>query len=185
MYAKLLKLFGLMIVLSMIMGACAPAATEVEEVVEVTEAVVATEEIVVTEVPPTEVPPTEEPAPDMAAIFTSVIASIPADASYGTIAAAALNEELADAAPFLLDVREVAEIETNGYILGAVNVPIRALLENLDKLPGLDEPIVIYCGSGHRGGIALALLKGLGYTNVRNLAGGLGAWVTAELPVVK
>ena len=183
MSAKLMKLFGLLIVLSMIMGACAPAATEVEEVVEVTEAVVATEEVVVTEVPPTEVPPTEEPAPDMVAIFTDVIASIPADAGYGTIAATALNEELADAAPVLVDLREAADVETNGYIAGAVNIPIRQLLENLDKLPGLDEPIVVYCASGHRGGIALALLKGLGYTNVRNLNGGLGGWTKAGLPV--
>ena len=180
MSAKLLKLFGLLIVFSMILGACAPATTAVEEtvVVATTEAVEPTEEVVVTEVPPT-----EEPAPDMVAVFTSVIASIPADSAWGTVAPAALSEELADVAPFLLDVREVSEIEANGFIAGAVNIPIRDLLNNLDKLPGLDEPIVIYCGSGHRGGIALALLKGLGYTNVRNLGGGLGGWVKAGLPV--
>ena len=182
MFAKLYKLFALLIVASMILGACASTAQEQEVEVQPTVAV-ATEVIVPTEVPPTEVPPTEVPAPDMAAIFTNVIASIPADAGYGAIAAAKLNEELADVAPFLVDVREVSEIEANGYIAGAVNIPIRQLLENLDKLPGLDEPIVIYCGSGHRGGIAIALLKGLGYTNVRNLGGGLGAWTKAGLPV--
>ena len=119
----------------------------------------------------------------MVAVFSAVIASIPADAGYGAVGATALNEELADVAPFLVDVREVSEIEANGYIAGAINIPIRQLLENLDKLPGLDEPIVIYCGSGHRGGIAMALLKGLGYTNVRNLGGGMGAWTKAGLPV--
>ena len=183
MIAKFYKLFALLIVASMILGACASTTQEQEVEVQPTEVVATTEVITPTEVPPTEVLPTEEPAPDMVAVFTNVIASLPADAGYGVIVAAALNEELADAAPFLLDVREVAEIEANGYIMGAVNAPIRQLLENLDKLPGLDEPIVVYCGSGHRGGIAVALLKGLGYTNVRNLGGGLGAWAKAGLPV--
>jgi rhodanese-related sulfurtransferase len=180
MFAKFYKLFALLIVASMILGACASTTQEVE--VEPTVAVTA-EVIVPTEVPPTEVPPTEEPAPDMVAVFTEVIAGLPADAGYGVVSATALNEELADAAPFLVDVREAAEIEANGYIAGSINIPIRQLLENLDKLPGLDESIVIYCGSGHRGGIALALLKGLGYTNVRNLGGGLGGWTKAGLPV--
>ncbi len=182
MFAKFYKLFALLIVASMILGACASTTPEVEVEVQPTEVVTA-EVITLTEVPATEVPPTEEPAPDMVAVFSEVIASIPADAGYGAVGATALNEELADAAPFLVDVREVSEIEANGYIAGAINIPIRQLLENLDKLPGLDEPIVIYCGSGHRGGIALALLKGLGYTNVRNLGGGLGGWTKAGLPV--
>ncbi len=182
MFAKFYKLFALLIVASMILGACASTAQEQEVEVQPTE-VVTTEVITPTDVPATELPPTEEPAPDMVAVFSEVIASIPPDAAYGTIAAAALNEELADAAPFLLDVRETSEIEANGYIAGAVSIPVRQLLENLDKLPGLDEPIVIYCGSGHRGGIAIALLKGLGYTNVRNLNGGLGSWTKAGLPV--
>jgi rhodanese-related sulfurtransferase len=119
----------------------------------------------------------------MAAIFTEIIASIPPDKGFGTVGAAKLNEELADQAPFLVDVREAAEIEKDGYIAGAVNIPVRQLLENLDKLPGLDDAIVIYCASGHRGGIAMATLKALGYTNVRNLGGGLGAWKKAGLPV--
>ncbi len=182
MFAKFYKLFALLIVASMILGACASTAQEQEVEVQPTEVVTA-EVITPTEVPPTEAPPTEEPAPDMVAVFSEVIASIPADAGYGAVSATALNEELADVAPFLVDVREVSEIEANGFIAGAINIPIRGLLENLDKLPGLDEPIVIYCGSGHRGGIAIALLKGLGYTNVRNLGGGMGAWTKAGLPV--
>ena len=182
MFAKFYKLFALLILASMILGACGSATPEVEVEVQPTEVV--TEVVVIpTEIPVTEVPPTEEPAPDMVAVFSEVITSIPADAGYGAVSATALNEELADAAPFLVDVREVSEIEANGYIAGAINIPIRGLLENLDKLPGLDEPIVIYCGSGHRGGIAIALLKGLGYTNVRNLGGGLGGWTKAGLPV--
>ena len=96
-----------------------------------------------------------------------------------------LNTELVENSPFLLDIREVSELETDGYIEVAVNISIRELAMNLDKLPGLDEPIVIYCKSGHRGGIAMAALKLLAYTNVRNLAGGINAWAAAELELVK
>ena len=171
MSKKFQSLFGLLLVLSMILGACAPAA---EPAVEVTEAPV----VVVTEAPIVEV------APDAQALFTALVAELPGDKGYGTIKPAALNEELADKAPFLLDVREAAEVEKDGYIEGAVNIPVREVLANLDKLPALDQPIVIYCGSGHRGGMLLSALKLLGYTNVRNLGGGLGSWKKANLPVV-
>jgi len=134
--------------------------------------------VVVTEAPIVEV------ALDAQALFTALVAELPADAGYGTINPALLHDELVDKAPVLLDVREAAEVEKDGYIEGAVNIPVREVLDNLDKLPALDQPIVVYCGSGHRGGMTLAALKLLGYTNVRNLAGGIGAWKKAELPVV-
>ncbi|NTU54751.1 MAG: hypothetical protein HGA79_00700 [Anaerolineales bacterium] len=174
MSKKLQVLLGLLMVFSMVLGACAPAA---EPVVEEPQAPVVEEP---------QAPVVEEPvvvAPDAQALFTALIAELPADKGYGTVPAAKLNEELADKAPFLLDVREAAELEKDGYIEGAVNIPVRDVLNNLDKLPGLDEPIVIYCASGHRGGMTMAALKLLGYTNVRNLAGGLGAWKKANLAV--
>ncbi len=176
----------LLIMLSMILGACAPAPAAPE----VTEApiVVATEAptaVPPTPVPPTEVPPTPTPEPpDAEALFSALFDSMPADKGFGSVTAAKLNEELVDKPPFLLDVREAAEVEADGYIQGSVNIPIRELLKNLDKLPGLDDPIVVYCASGHRGGIGLAALRLMGYTNVRNLGGGLGAWKKGNLEVV-
>jgi rhodanese-related sulfurtransferase len=153
---------------SMLLGACAPQPTEAP----------------VVEAPVTQAPVVvEDPVFDVSTVLPDFWASLPADAGFGTVGAAKLSEELADKPPFLLDVREPAEIEKDGYIEGAVNIPIRSLLENLDKLPGLDDPIVVYCGSGHRGGFALEALKMLGYTNVRNLGGGVGSWKKAELPV--
>lgn len=175
MSKKLQVLLGLLIVFSMVLGACAPAA---KPVVEEPQAPVVEEP---------QAPVIEEPvvaAPDAQALFAALVAELPADKGYGTVKPAALNEELADKAPFLLDVREAAEVEKDGYIEGAVNIPVREVLANLDKLPGLDEPIVIYCASGHRGGMTMSALKLLGYTNVRNLGGGLGAWKKANLPVV-
>ncbi len=171
------KIIHILILLSLLLAACAQPSAPVAEV---------TQAPVVEAPPPTATPlpptPTEEPL-DFLALFQEVIQSMPPDKGYGTVKVDALSEELATNPPFLLDVREVAELEKEGYLEGAVNIPVRDLLKNLDKLPGLDEPIVIYCASGHRGAMAFAALKMLGYTNVRNLAGGLNAWKNAELPV--
>ncbi len=104
---------------------------------------------------------------------------------FGTMAPAALSEQIAAAAPFMLDVREAKEVTEVGYIEGAVNVPTREVGANLDKLPAKDAPIIVVCASGHRGAIVMAGLQMMGYTNVKSLAGGMNAWVAAELPVVK
>jgi rhodanese-related sulfurtransferase len=178
MSKKMQALFGLLIVFSMILSACAPAAEPVVEATEAAAAEVTEAPAVVTEAP------VVETGPDAQALFAELVASLPADKGYGTVKGDALNEELVDKAPFLLDVREAAEVEADGYIEGSVNIPVREVLNNLDKLPGLDKPIVVYCASGHRGGFVFAALKLLGYTNVRNLAGGLGGWKKAEFPVV-
>ncbi|MEO8357783.1 MAG: rhodanese-like domain-containing protein [Chloroflexota bacterium] len=175
MSRKLNLFFALLLAFSMLLSACGAQAPVEEPVVEVP----ATQEVVVTEAPVV-----EAPAIDTQALFAGLITELPADKGYGTVKPATLNEELVDKAPFLLDVREAAEVETDGYIEGAVNIPVRELLANLDKLPAKDQPVVIYCASGHRGGMALAALKLLGYTNVRNLAGGLNSWKKANLAVV-
>jgi rhodanese-related sulfurtransferase len=78
------------------------------------------------------------------------------------------------------------EISTTGYIEGAANLPINVLLDDPTRLPqDKAAPTVIYCASGHRGAIGLMAMRMLGWTDVSNLAGGLGAWLAAELPVVK
>jgi len=176
MSKKVQALFGLLIVFSMILSACAPAA----EPAVVTEApVVVTEApVVVTEAP------VVETGPDAQALFTELVAGLTSENGYGSVSAAKYSEEMVDKPAFLLDVREVSEIEADGYIEGAVNLPVREVLNNLDKLPGLDEPIVVYCASGHRGAMVMSALKLLGYTDVRNLGGGLGGWKKANLPLV-
>lgn len=174
MSKKFQMFFALLLVFGMILSACGTPAAE--PAVEATEAPV----VVVTEAPVVVV----ETAPDAQALFTALYAELPADKGYGSVKVTALNEELVENAPFILDVREAAEVEKDGYIEGSVNIPVREVLANLDKLPGLDEAIVVTCASGHRGGMTMAALKLLGYTNVRNLNGGLNAWKKAELPVV-
>lgn len=175
---KLSNVLILLVMLSMLLSACATptaVATEPPAVVEPTVAPTAV---------PTQAPVVEVEAPDYTTLLTALIADVMnVEKGYGAVAPAKVNEELAEKQLFLLDVREASEIETAGYIKGSVNIPVRDVFKNLDKLPALDQPIVVYCASGHRGAFVFAALRMLGYTDVRNIAGGLGAWTKAELAV--
>jgi rhodanese-related sulfurtransferase len=86
--------------------------------------------------------------------------------------------------PFILDVRRPQELTDNGFIEGAVNIPLPELDGRIAELPqDLDAPMIVYCAVGIRGNFGLVYLKMLGYTNVRNINGGFGAWSNAGLPV--
>ena len=75
--------------------------------------------------------------------------------AYNTVGLDEVNLALAEGEDiFILDVRNESELEENGYIEGAVLVPLRELMNELDELPSYDTPIVSYCGSGWRCTIA-------------------------------
>ena len=71
---------------------------------------------------------------------------------------------------FLLDVREEYEYQ-EGHIKGAVNLPLREILEKKDTLPK-NKDIYVYCRSGHRSADAVNFLKSLGFEKVHNIEGG-------------
>ena len=77
----------------------------------------------------------------------------------------------------VIDVREVSEYE-EGHIPGAVNIPIRTLAANLDKVP-TDTQVYVYCKSGFRAGQALSSLGMLGYDNVLSYKPGWAGWTDA------
>lgn len=85
----------------------------------------------------------------------------------------------------VVDVCGVEEFKA-GHVAGAKNVP----LDELEgKLAGLVKnkatPVILVCASGARSKRAVAVAKKLGYHNAHSLAGGLGAWRSASLPVEK
>ncbi|MFN8485310.1 MAG: rhodanese-like domain-containing protein [Anaerolineae bacterium] len=125
------------------------------------------------------------PAPakfDTNAAVTKYISTLPD--GFNGIAPAKAKEQMDAAKPFILDVREAQELKDNGFIAGAVNIPVRSLLKNLDKLPqDKAAPILVYCAVGHRGALALEALNLLGYTNVKSISGGFNGWKAANLPV--
>ena len=74
----------------------------------------------------------------------------------------------------LLDVRTPEEFR-EGRIPGSRNLP----LQELDRAPSVIEhenvPLYLYCRSGNRSARAAAILRGMGYTNVKDL-GGINAY---------
>ena len=82
----------------------------------------------------------------------------------------------------LLDVSEPAEY-ASAHAAGSRNVPF-GQLEGSKALPTNKAlPLVVLCPTGARARRAVAILKQLGFDNARVLAGGLGAWREANLPV--
>jgi len=78
--------------------------------------------------------------------------------------------------PVLLDVRDPDEYR-EGYIDGALSLS-RGFLEFriASLIPDPHAEIVTYCQTGLRSVLAARALQDLGYTNVKNLAGGIQKW---------
>jgi len=97
-----------------------------------------------------------------------------------------LNNKIENQEDFLLiDVRQPAEYN-KGNIPGSILIP-RGVLEfkigndafweeEFLYTPEKDACIIIYCKKGDRGILATKALNELGYSNVKNLSGGIIAW---------
>ena len=75
---------------------------------------------------------------------------------------------------FILDVREPWEYSM-AKIEGSVLIPLGTLPQSLDKLDRSAE-IVAHCHLGMRSADAVGFLLQQGFTNVKNLVGGIDAW---------
>lgn len=97
----------------------------------------------------------------------------------------ALHERMKRAeAPLLLDVRDPDEYR-DGYIDGALSLS-RGFLEFriASLIPDPSAEIVTYCQTGLRSVLAAKALQDLGYTNVKNLTGGIQKWKETGYKVV-
>ena len=78
-------------------------------------------------------------------------------------------------APFLLDVRKPYEYEIAN--LGAPLIPVDELENRLEELASYRErEIVVHCRSGVRSARAVRIMRGAGFSDVKNLTGGILAW---------
>ena len=93
------------------------------------------------------------------------------------ISVAELKERLANKEHInLLDVREPDERAE--FNIGGAFIPVgQVLMMNTDEIAAWkDEEVICYCRSGKRSMQAGMMLETLGFTNVKNLAGGMLAW---------
>lgn len=76
----------------------------------------------------------------------------------------------------LIDVREPQE--NAQFNIGGKLLPLGKIqsmqIEDIEDLR--DTEVILYCRSGNRSGIAAMILDQLGFTNTKNLSGGMLAW---------
>lgn len=93
--------------------------------------------------------------------------------------------DLKDSKPestILLDIRTQDEYAL-GSLPGAINIPLDELRERMNELPK-DKAIITFCAVGLRGYLAYRILVQHGFTNVKNLSGGLKTYKAAVAPIV-
>jgi rhodanese-related sulfurtransferase len=76
----------------------------------------------------------------------------------------------------LVDVRE--PYENAEFNIGGILLPL-GLIQTMqtDEIDDLkDEEVILYCRSGNRSGQAAMFLEMMGFTNTKNLLGGMVAW---------
>lgn len=73
----------------------------------------------------------------------------------------------------LIDVREPIELETDGFIEGAKNIPVGEIEARKDEVLSSEKPVILFCRSGGRAGRALEYLTSQGLKEGYN-GGGVG-----------
>jgi rhodanese-related sulfurtransferase len=88
--------------------------------------------------------------------------------------------------PVLLDVREPWEVSMAAIscdTLQALRIPMQQVPANLDRLP-IGQPVYVLCHHGMRSLHVATFLASQGYTDVRNVTGGIDAWSREVDPTV-
>jgi len=85
----------------------------------------------------------------------------------------------------VIDVRDIAEFEV-GHIKSAKNIPLNDLSNRMTELEKQKaNPVIVVCASGTRSATAVAMLTRAGFTQAVSMDGGMSAWQSQGLPVVK
>ena len=90
---------------------------------------------------------------------------------------AAFHDAIEDTGTFLVDVH----VPEQPHLAGTdAVIHYREVGENLDRFPKqLDEPVYLYCLTGHMVNVAARTLLDEGHTKLYNLDGGTKAWEDA------
>ena len=118
---------------------------------------------------------------DLVAAANAVVPRISVDDAKRKIEAGAL----------VVDVRDAAEVEKSGKVVGAVHIP-RGMVEfradpdtpYYDENFAKDRTVIVYCAAGGRAALSGQALKEMGYDEVYNL-GGFNDWAESGGAVEK
>lgn len=107
----------------------------------------------------------------MRTLLLSLSLSLSLSANAGEIDQPAALAALKEPGAVLIDVRTPEEF-ASGTLPGATPIPHEQIAQRIAALaPDKNAPIVLYCRSGRRSGIAQDRLLELGYSNVINAGG--------------
>lgn len=113
----------------------------------------------------------------VALLSLSSVAIVPPSANAADQQPQVAWEKIASGA-MVLDVRTPEEFAT-GHLANAVNIPFEQVTAEFAKRGiAKDTPVVLYCRSGRRSGIAAEALIGAGYTQTYNAGSYQALFVT-------
>jgi len=81
-----------------------------------------------------------------------------------------IEESIAKGEFTVVDVRTPGEF-MGGHVAGSINIPLNEVVDRLDELKALKQPLVLCCASGGRSGQAEYYLSGQGIACVNG-----GSW---------
>jgi rhodanese-related sulfurtransferase len=85
----------------------------------------------------------------------------------------------------MVDVRSTNQFK-DGHVSGARNLPGDQIADGAAPLDAIrNRAVIMCCDSGTASAAAARKLKAMGFEQVYNLRGGIGAWRQDNLPVVK
>lgn len=85
----------------------------------------------------------------------------------------------------IIDVRESNEY-SEGHIINSLHIPLANIKTRLGEIEKhKTRKLILACRSGSRSSSACATLRKDGFEHVYNLSGGVTAWESAGLPLVK
>ena len=67
----------------------------------------------------------------------------------------------------IIDVRNVNEYD-QGRVPESINIPINLIPANIERIKGMERPVIFCCATGNRSGKAVSILKATGVKDVQN-----------------
>lgn len=74
----------------------------------------------------------------------------------------------------VVDVRTTQEF-AGGHVEGSINIPMNEIMQRLEEIKKMNQPIVLCCASGNRSGQVVSYLNGIGIA-----CENAGSWLEVE-----